>query len=210
LSVILSQSEIALRKKRATEEYRTALAVVLETAKKMSGTVRKLLTLSRLQADKGALNFESLELGAIIVESARLLSPLAENKGVRLQILPTAGQLRVRGDKAALVELFTNLLDNAIKYNIPAGNVQISVKKEKEFILCEIKDTGIGIQEGDQEKVFDRFYRVDQSRSKEIEGSGLGLSICKEIVKLHGGRIEIKSGKGEGTIALVYLKETDA
>ncbi len=210
LSVILSQSEIALRKERASEEYRTALSAVMETAQKMSATVRKLLTLNRLLADKGALNHEMLDLGAIIEESARLLSPLAELKRVRLQMLRTAGQLPVQGDRAALLELFTNLLDNAIKFNVPEGKVQISVQKEKEFILCEIKDTGIGIPDGEQEKVFDRFYRVDQSRSKEIEGSGLGLSICKEIIKLHGGKFEIKSRKGEGTSVSVYLKEVDA
>lgn len=210
LSVILSQSEIALRKKRTEEEYRTALSAVMETAQKMSATVRKLLTLNRLQADNGALRLEALDLGAILVESARLLSPLAEHKRVRLQLMQTAGQLPVQGDRAALLELFTNLLDNAIKYNVPEGKVQISVRKEKDFILCEITDTGIGIPDGDQEKVFDRFYRVDQSRSKEIEGSGLGLSICKEIMKLHGGRIEIKSGKGMGTTVSVYLKKTDA
>ena len=210
LSVILSQSEIALRKERAPEEYRSALSAVMETAQKMSTTVRKLLALNRLQADKGALNRETLDLGAIIDESARLLRPLAEHKRVRLQMLRTAGQLPVQGDRAALLELFTNLLDNAIKYNIPEGKVQISVRKDKEFIQCEIKDTGIGIPDGDQEKVFDRFYRVDQSRSREREGSGLGLSICKEIIKLHGGRIELKSRKGEGTSVSVYLKEADA
>jgi heavy metal sensor kinase len=208
LSVILSQSEIALRKERTAEEYRTALSAVLETAQNMSATVRKLLALNRLQADKSALHWETLDLGALIDESVRLLGPLAERREVRVQAVRPEGQLRAWGDRVALLELLSNLLDNAIKYNVPGGKVQISATKKEEFILCEIRDTGIGIPEGDQDKVFDRFYRLDQSRSKEIEGSGLGLSICKEIVRLHGGRIAIQSRKGEGTTVSVFLRES--
>jgi heavy metal sensor kinase len=207
LSVILSQSEVALRKDRAAEEYRTALIAIMKTAQKMSATVRKLLTVNRLLADKGALNHETLDLAAIIDASVRLLIPLAERKRVHVQMPRTEGQMVVQGDKDVLLELFTNLLDNAIKYNVAEGMVQIIVRKEEEFIHCEIKDTGIGIPDDDREKVFDRFYRVDPSRSQEIEGSGLGLSICKEIVKLYGGRIEIKSEAGRGTSVSVYLKK---
>ena len=112
----------------------------------------------------------------------------------------------VSGDKAALLELFTNLIDNAIKYNVREGKIYISTRKEAGFVVCEIKDTGTGIPEKDLGKVFDRFYRVDKSRSKQIGGSGLGLSICQEIVKLHGGRIEIESIVDEGTTVSVYLK----
>jgi signal transduction histidine kinase len=105
-----------------------------------------------------------------------------------------------------LLELFTNLLENAIKYNVTQGKIYTSARKEAEVIVCEIKDTGIGIPEKDLNKVLDRFYRVDKSRSKEIGGSGLGLSICQEIVKLHGGMIDIKSMVDEGTTVSVYLK----
>jgi len=106
------------------------------------------------------------------------------------------------------LELFVNIIDNAIKYNVPQGRIDISVKKETGFIISEIKDTGIGIPEGDLGRVLDRFYQVDKSRSRDLRGVGLGLSICKEIVKLHGGRIEIKSRVGEGTTVYVYLKGT--
>ena len=102
--------------------------------------------------------------------------------------------------------MFVNIIDNAIKYNAPKGKIDIADRKEEGFIVTEIKDTGIGIPEEDLEKVVDRFYQVDKSRSKESGGIGLGLSICNEIVKLHGGRIEIKSKVGEGTIISVYLK----
>lgn len=205
LSVILSQSEIALRKERAVEEYRNALAAITEAAKMMSQIVQKLLTLARLSSDKVELNIEDINICKTIHEAVKLLNPLAEQKGISINISGNE-QPVIRGDRAVLLELFTNLIDNAVKYNTPHGKIDISIRKEMDFIVTEIKDTGIGIPEGDLDRVFDRFYRVDKSRSRESGGIGLGLSICEEIVKLHGGRIEIKSKVGEGTTVTVYLK----
>ncbi|MEK7244262.1 MAG: ATP-binding protein, partial [Thermodesulfobacteriota bacterium] len=123
--------------------------------------------------------------------------------------MPASKEYTVHGDREALLETFVNIVDNAIKYNVPDGRIDISVRKESEFIVTEITDTGIGIPEGDLEKVFDRFYRVDKSRSKESGGIGLGLSICSEIIRLHGGRIGIRSKTGAGTVVSVYLPGTE-
>jgi heavy metal sensor kinase len=207
LSVIMSQSEITLRKERSLEEYKNTLTAVTEAAGVMSATIQKLLTLTRLSTDKISLKFETIDLNEIIRESVKLLRPLAEQKGISIDISPPVEPFVVHGDRTALLELFTNLLDNSIKYNVPQGKIYISARKETGFIVCEIKDTGIGIPEGDLDKVFDRFYQVDKSRSKEISGSGLGLSICHEIVKLHGGKIDIESRIGSGTTITVSLKE---
>jgi len=205
LSVILSQSEIMLRKERTPEEYKNALTAIAEAAGMMAEIVQKLLTIARLSTDKFEIKMENINLNEIIRESVKLLRPLAEQRDIAINI-SAAESLTVHGDHATLLELFTNLMDNAIKYNIPQGKIDISIRKEMDFIVTEIRDTGIGISEGDLDRVFDRFYRVDKSRSKESGGTGLGLSICEEIVKLHGGRIEIKSKEGEGTTVSVYLK----
>jgi heavy metal sensor kinase len=205
LSVILSQSEIILRRERPAEEYKNVLTTILEASKLMSEIVQKLLTLARLGTDKFELKMEDIDLRKIIYESVKLLSPVAEQKGISINTL-TGEKYTVQGDREALLELFVNIIDNAIKYNVPEGRIDIAFRKGKDFLVTEIKDTGIGIPEKDLDKVFDRFYRVDKSRSKEAGGVGLGLSICDEIVKLHGGRIEIKSKPGEGTIVTVYLK----
>lgn len=202
LSVIISQGEIALRKERNAREYRNALTAITEAAKMMSQIVRKLLTLARLSTDKLELKMENINLRDIIYESAKLLSQLAEQKGIGINI-SAAESLTVHGDHATLLELFTNLIDNAIKYNIPHGEIGISVRKETGFIVAEIKDTGIGISEEDLNRVFDRFYRVDKSRSRESGGVGLGLSICDEIVRLHGGRIDVKSRPGKGSVFII-------
>ncbi len=205
LSVILTQGEVALRRERTAEEYKKAVTAIIDTAKTMSQIVQKLLTLVRLSSDKVELKIEDINIGKTIHEAVKLLTPLAEQKGISINISGNE-QSVIRGDRAALLELFTNLIDNAIKYNIPQGKIDISIKKETGFIVTEIRDTGIGISEGDLDRVFDRFYRVDKSRSRESGGIGLGLSICDEIVKLHGGRIEIKSRVGHGTTVYVYLK----
>ncbi len=205
LSVILSQSEVMLRKERTAEEYKNALKSVREAAGMMSQIVRKLLTITRLGADKVGLKIEDIDPGEIISESVKLLTPLAEQKGIGINIY-VPDRFVVRGDRAALLELFVNIIDNAIKYNVPQGRIDISVKKATGFIISEIKDTGIGIPESDLDRVLDRFYRVDNSRSRDLRGVGLGLSICEEIIKLHEGRIEIKSRVGEGTTVSVYLR----
>ncbi len=207
LSVILSQSEVMLRKERTAKEYKNALKAVGEAAGMMSQIVRKLLTITRLGADKVGLKIEDINPGEIISESVKLLRPLAEQKGVGINV-SVPDRFVVRGDRAALLELFVNIIDNAIKYNVPQGRIDISVKKATGFIISEIKDTGIGIPESDLGRVLDRFYQVDKSRSRNLRGVGLGLSICEEIIKLHGGRIEIKSKAGEGTTVSVYLKAT--
>ncbi|MGD0281264.1 MAG: ATP-binding protein [Dissulfurispiraceae bacterium] len=206
LSVILSQSEIILRKDRTDVEYRNTLATIREAAKMMSEIVRKLLAIAKLSADKFELRCERIDLGEIISESVKLLSPLAEHRGVSIDISQVR-PLAVPGDRALLSELFNNLIGNAIKYNVPDGKIYINLVKEQETVVTQIRDTGIGIPEEDLAKVFDRFYRVDKSRSRETGGAGLGLSICNEIVKLHNGRIEIKSKVAEGSTVFVFLKE---
>jgi heavy metal sensor kinase len=208
LSVILSQSEIALRKERSSEDYRSAFNAVMDAEGMMSEIVSKLLALTRLSEDKMNLRFENIDLHKIISKSIKLLNPLAEQKGIRINI-STNDHYRTTGDRAALLALFVNILENSIKYNVPQGRIDIFVKKETDFIVTEIRDTGIGIPKSDLDKVFDRFYRVDKSRSKESGGTGLGLSICKEIIKLHGGKVGIKSRVGVGTIVAVYLKENE-
>jgi len=206
LSVILSHSEIMLRRERTPEEYKDAFKAVTEAAKMMSEMARKLLASARLSGDKTELRLEDIDSVSLVSEAAGLLAPVAARAGIRVNG-PERVDARVRGDRTMLMELFLNLVDNSIKYNVPGGSVDISVRKEADSIVTEIKDTGIGIPEKDLGRVFDRFYRVDKSRSRDTGGAGLGLSICDLIVKLHGGRIDIKSIPGSGTAVSVYLKK---
>jgi len=110
----------------------------------------------------------------------------------------------VLGDKVRLQQLFTNLIDNAIKFTAQ-GSIRVSVEKNEKTVLAKIKDTGIGIPGEEQGKIFKRFYRVDKSRSRETGGVGLGLSIAEWIVHLHNGRIDVQSQLGQGSTFTVTL-----
>ncbi len=204
LSVIISQAEVTLRKDRDSQEYRIAIAAILEAASMMSLIIEKLLALARFSSDTFTLQMEDVRLNGIIDKSLKLLRPLAEKKRIVFN-MPAGEEYSVHGNREALLETFVNIVDNAIEYNVPGGRITISVRKEGEFIVTEIADTGIGIPEGDLEKVFDRFYRVDTSRSRRSGGIGLGLSICSEIIRLHGGSIGIRSKIGEGTVVSVFV-----
>ena len=116
----------------------------------------------------------------------------------------TIEEVTVLGDKARLQQLFTNLIDNAIKYT-SKGSIHVTVEKNESAALVKIKDTGIGIPKEEQEKIFKRFYRVDKSRSRETGGVGLGLSIADWIATSHHGRIEVDSELNKGSTFTVYL-----
>ncbi len=124
--------------------------------------------------------------------------------------------LRISGDAAQvpvapsrLRELFTNLMENGIKYNEPGGRVDVTVKKKDGWVTITVKDTGIGIPKECQERVFERFYRVDKGRDRKTGGTGLGLSIVKHIVLLYGGTIRLESAPGKGTTMTVEFRAVE-
>ena len=131
------------------------------------------------------------------------LSKAAENNGVTLKV--TGEKAEITGIYPVLDEIFYNLLDNAIKYNKPDGTAEISISQTDDFVRATFTDTGIGIPPESVDRVFERFYRVDKSRSRTIGGTGLGLSIVKHGVTLHGGTISLKSTEGNGTEITVLL-----
>ena len=114
-------------------------------------------------------------------------------------------EVKVLGDKARLQQLFTNLIDNALKFTPEGGSIRIRVEKNGDFVQVKVTDTGIGIPKEEQDNIFKRFYRVDKSRSKENGGVGLGLSIAEWIANAHRGRIEVDSELNQGSTFTVYL-----
>lgn len=144
-----------------------------------------------------------LRLNLLIKELCHLFQVLADQKEIVLET-GTLEEVKVVGDKVRLQQLFTNLIDNAIKYT-SKGSIHVTVEKNKDSALVQIRDTGTGIPKEEQEKIFKRFYRVDKSRSKETGGVGLGLSIAEWIVHAHHGRIEVESEFNQGSTFTVYL-----
>ena len=193
LSVLMTQMESALRRPRESPEYREVLETCLKAVRRMTSLVESLLQLSRLDAPEAGRPRERLDLREVVEESARLVRPLAEERGISLSV--RAASHSMNGDTLQLGRAVTNLLVNAIQYNRPQGSVEVSVSGGH----LEVSDTGPGIPDADRDHVFERFYRADKARSRGVGGAGLGLAITKAIVESHGGTISFESRNGSGT-----------
>lgn len=152
---------------------------------------------------------EELDISEMAANSVEMLQMAAEKHQVRISF--SGEKQLVMANRQMMDELIYNLCDNAIRYNNPGGRVDVSVYREVDRTVLEVKDNGIGIPEKDQERIFERFYRVDKSRSKSTGGTGLGLAIVKHIIALHDNvRLELRSKLGEGTTVYVYFQEVGA
>jgi heavy metal sensor kinase len=203
LSIVLSEAELALRKERTGPEYRESLETVRRASQRMKAVVEGLLTLARADARELNLNRERLDLRKIVEETAALTAPLALERKVTVTV--AADPVEVEGDRDRLREIVTNLLTNAIRYNVLGGKVDVSLQERGDRAVLSVADTGIGIPEKDRPHVFERFYRVDPARSREQGGTGLGLAITKWAVEAHGGTISLESRDGAGTTFTVSL-----
>ena len=154
------------------------------------------IRLSQLD-EGGELPTEEVDLLALSRETAESLRPAAEKKHVTLEV--SGESAPVMGVRRLLYEIVHNLCDNAIKYNVEGGSVRVETACGPETVQLTVSDTGIGIAPDQQERVFERFYRVDKSHSKASGGTGLGLSIVKHAVQLHRGTIALQSEPGKGT-----------
>jgi two-component system phosphate regulon sensor histidine kinase PhoR len=150
------------------------------------------------------VDFDFAELAATTTEQMRLL---AVDKNVSL-ICETNGVVEVEGDRSCLKQVVVNLLDNAIKYTGEGGEARVSVSSENAHALLEVADTGIGIPAEALSHLFERFYRVDRARSRQMGGVGLGLAIVKSIVTAHGGQVTVESEEGCGSCFRVELPLT--
>lgn len=199
LSVIISQSDYA----RTDEEYREkALEVINREAKRMAGLVNRLLTLSRSDSGRLVLENDEIDFSEMCEMVAMQQESAASRKNIELMADIEPG-IKVTGDDAMLIRIILNLTDNAIKYSRQNGHVRLSLKTAGDFACCSVEDDGIGIPEEDLERIWERFYRVDSSRSEE--GSGLGLAMVEALVKAHGGYTDVRSSLGEGSRFDVYI-----
>jgi len=202
LSVLKGELEVTLKKIRSTQEYETILHSSLEEVNHLVGIVENLLTLVRFDAKTTTLQVVSLDLNLLLKDAVEAIQVLAIQKNITLQ-LNSAHTVDILADKNQLKRLVINILDNAIKYTPPGGKVSIDLRQQKNSADIDITDTGIGIPESELPHIFDRFYRVDKSRSSI--GFGLGLSIAQSIAMAHGGKIYVKANVPQGTIFTISL-----
>jgi two-component system phosphate regulon sensor histidine kinase PhoR len=171
---------------------------------RISSIVTDLLRLARLESEGAGGERETLDLREPVQASVRSLQPSADDKRIELRVDVSPDELLVDGDRNALRLIVDNILDNAVKYT-SAGHVSVRLSRDADRALLEIADTGVGIAAVEQERIFERFYRVDKARSRELGGTGLGLSIVRNAVHAHGGVVQCVSELGRGSTFRVWI-----
>jgi two-component system, OmpR family, phosphate regulon sensor histidine kinase PhoR len=178
---------------------RRFLEIIRDHAVRLARLTDDLLRLARIEAGKLELDFQPVPLAELLESCAATSLLKARQKQLSLQIACPPGLPSVLGDASLLREVLQNLLDNAVQYTPPGGRIQVSAAVHDGEAILTVADTGVGIPLAEQERIFERFYRVDAARSREVGGTGLGLSISKHIVEAHGGRIWVESDIGRGS-----------
>lgn len=187
------------------EDIKPFAGVIRKQALRLVSLSEDIIQLSQLEESDEDMSFESVNLYEIAQRCVEALNINAINKGVTLNL--TGEECYIRGKAQLVEELVYNLCDNAIRYNKENGNVTVTVSPLEKGASVSVKDTGIGIPKKYQERIFERFFRVDKSRSKATGGTGLGLAIVKHITQLHDAKLEISSEEGKGTEIIVTFKD---
>jgi heavy metal sensor kinase len=204
LTALRGELESAVEQAASLPELRDQVGSALEEVDRLAKIVQTLFAISRLDAGEAQQEWLRFDLARLAAGTADQMSLLAEDKGISVNC-NVEQEVNVEGDRARIKQVVVNLLDNAIKYTPPGGSIQLNVRTRDRKALLEVEDTGIGIPTTALPHVFDRFYRVDQARSREIGGAGLGLAIVKSICAAHGGQVEVESAEGRGSRFKVEL-----
>jgi heavy metal sensor kinase len=194
LTILRGELEAAAQQRQITPELRETLGSALEETERLSGIVESLMAISRLDAGEARVELAHFDLAELTSGATEHMRLLAEDKDIALRC-EAEQQVRVEGDRARLKQVIVNLVDNAIKYT-PAGGL---------VGVIEVDDNGVGIPSEALPHIFERFYRADKARSRQMGGAGLGLSIIKAIVTAHGGQVRVESVEGKGSRFLIEL-----
>lgn len=181
------------------------LQIIHDEAERLTRLINDLLSLSALESRRREPNRKLLDWQRLVGEVVSMLAPLAQGKNLEVEVRVAEDLPPVPADRDMMGQMLINLLDNAIKYTPDGGKIKVAVWGEGDNLVLQVADTGIGIPPESLPRIFERFYRVDKARSRELGGTGLGLAIVKHIVEAHGGRIEVESRVNGGTSFTVYL-----
>ena len=207
LAVVMASADLLLADPTIQNPFlKEILSDLKDEVKKMSKLVGDLLMVARSDNNALKIKMQKIDLGKLLEQNIRMMTPLAEKKEISL-VGENFKKLIMIGDEQKIKQLILILVDNAIKYTLSGGKVIVRLENsESNRAIFSVQDSGIGIAPEDKEKIFERFYRVDKARSREMGGNGLGLAIAMEILKIHDGKIFVDSELGVGTKFTVELK----
>ena len=200
---VLSES-IMLQEDVPVQMYQEFLQDINSEVDRMTRVVSDLLQLVKLDQGELGLNIHTTNINAMVSDILKRLSPLAEYKNISL-LLEDVREVEIEADEMKLSSAISNVVDNAVKYTQSGGTVKVIVDADHQNAFVSVTDTGIGIKEEDQSKIFDRFYRVDKTRDRETGGTGLGLAITYSTVRLHNGSIRVTSKENDGTTFILRV-----
>lgn len=182
------------------QNNRRFIEIIRNHASRLARLTEDLLELSKIEAGKLPMDLQNVDVTELIAPAVELAQDIATKKRVAVNFIrPLVGFATVKADAALLREVLRNLLDNAVQYTPSNGRIEVSTKSNGSFAIITVADTGIGIPQAEHHRIFERFYRVDAARSRDMGGTGLGLAIAKHIVEAHGGQIWVESEIGSGS-----------
>jgi len=205
VSLIRTEAELALRRSRGEAEYKESLRHILLEAERTTALIEQLLSMARADSGRETLHLEPVDLRQTLRGVLDGWQQVATIRSLQFSAGFAAADFSVMGDETLLRRLADILLDNAFKYTSSPGSVHLSLETKGDSAVIMVQDTGVGIAEEEQDRIFERFYRVDKARSREQGGAGLGLAIAQWIVTQHGGLIEVESQLGHGATFRVEL-----
>ena len=206
VAVIRGEADVVLSQERNASEYKESLEIILDESRRVSRLIDDLLNLARADAGHVMLQTHSFYLNELVAECCRGVKGLAGARGVQVECA-AGSDLQFTGDEELLRRLTVNLLENAIRYTPAGGTVSACVRREGDGVRLVVADTGVGIAAADASRVFERFYRAGEARSRTDGGFGLGLAIVRWIAESHRGTVECASELGRGSRFTVTLPE---
>jgi signal transduction histidine kinase len=205
LTAIKGSLEVLLKEDVGVELGRELLGIALKSADRLFRLISGILDLTRIESGRFKGRREVFDAVGAIHAAVDRLRPLADQRRIRLEVRAARGIAPISADGVRLEQVFANLLDNALKFTLPGGRIEVAMEEHPAELLVAVRDSGVGIPAEHLERIFDRFYRVPRTAESEVEGMGLGLSICKAVVEDHGGRIWAQSTPGEGSTFSVTI-----
>lgn len=204
LTLILGPAK-QLKERITDNKSKEELELIHRSAKKLNRLVDELLDISKIESGEMKLKACPLNLVTVVKELVLSFYSLAERKNIVFNLISPEDEIIVYIDKDKFDKILSNVLSNAFKFTPEGGKVEVSIHRHKQQAEIEVTDTGMGIPQDQIDKIFDRFYQVDSSHTRSYEGTGIGLSLTKELIELHKGKIEVESKEGKGSIFRLYF-----